>query len=157
MGLMAGLHYWFPKMSGAGMYDESKAFWSWLLILVGFNVTFFPQFIPRSQGMPRRYWDYLPEFTFLNRVLDRRFVMIGVGFRLGDGLSAPCQSSGAQGRGNPWKALTLEWQSSSPPPHENFLTQPIVTNWPYEYRPEGGVVPMQGAQPALLQLVKGNR
>jgi cytochrome c oxidase subunit 1 len=67
MGFMAGLHYWFPKIWGR-MYSEKAAQVSFWFILIGFNLTFFPQFILGAQGMPRRYWSYLPEFTTLNRL-----------------------------------------------------------------------------------------
>src|SRR5271168_2104848 len=79
MGLLAGLHFWFPKMWGK-MYDEKAGIIASSLIILGFNVTFFPQFILGLQGMPRRYWDYLPEFQTLNQVSTVGSWLIGVGF-----------------------------------------------------------------------------
>jgi len=142
MGFMAGIHYWFPKMFGK-MYSEAAARVAWFLILLGFNVTFFPQFILGAQGMPRRYWDYLPEFTLLNRISTVGSWMIGAGFALVGVYLIHAIRKGAKAPANPWEALTLEWQTPSPPPHENFIGTPVVNNWPYEYRPEGGVVPLE--------------
>ncbi|MGZ3698974.1 MAG: cytochrome c oxidase subunit I [Bdellovibrionota bacterium] len=138
MGFMAAIHYWFPKMSGR-MYNELAAKIAFTSIIVGFNVTFFPQFILGSQGMPRRYWSYLPEFTLLNRVSTVGSWFIGAGFLLSAIYLIKAMRSGPIAPANPWNALTLEWQTPSPPPHENFRETPIVTTWPYEYRPEGGV------------------
>jgi cytochrome c oxidase subunit 1 len=142
MGFMAGLHYWFPKFFGK-MYNEASARWGFLLVVLGFNVTFFPQFILGAQGMPRRYWDYLPEFTLLNRISTVGSWMIGLGFLWSAVYLGRAMMKGVRAPGNPWQALTLEWQTPSPPPHDNFPVTPIVNNWPYEYRPEGGVVPLQ--------------
>jgi cytochrome c oxidase subunit 1 len=142
MGFMAGLHYWFPKMFGK-MYSEASARWGFLLVVLGFNVTFFPQFILGAQGMPRRYWDYLPEFTMLNRISTVGSWLIGAGFLWSAVYLGRAMMKGVKAPGNPWQALTLEWQTPSPPPHDNFPVTPIVNNWPYEYRPEGGVVPLQ--------------
>ncbi len=142
MGLMAGLHYWFPKMSGK-MYSERAAQIAWFLIVAGFNVTFFPQFILGAQGMPRRYWDYLPEFTTLNQVSTVGSWFIALGFLYAAIYLLQAIFSGVKAPGNPWQALTLEWQSPSPPPTENFLETPVVTSWPYEYRPDGAVLPIQ--------------
>ncbi len=142
MGLMAGIHYWFPKMFGK-MYCEASARIGFLLVVLGFNVTFFPQFILGAQGMPRRYWDYLPEFTMLNRISTVGSWLIGLGFLWSAVYLGRALMSGVRAPSNPWQALTLEWQTPSPPPHDNFPITPIVNNWPYEYRPEGGVVPLQ--------------
>lgn len=132
-GMLAGLHYWFPKVFGR-MYDERKAFISWLLIFLGFNVTFFPQFILGTQGMPRRYYDYLPQFTFLNQVSSVGSWIIALGFAVAAYNLLSALRSGPKAPANPWRGLTLEWQTASPPPHENFLVDPIVTEGPYEYR-----------------------
>ncbi len=133
MGFMAGIHYWFPKMFGR-MYSEAHARWAFFLILIGFNVTFFPQFILGSQGMPRRYWDYLPEFTLLNRISTVGSWLIGAGFLWVAFYLISGMLRGVKASANPWEGLTLEWQTPSPPPHENFKTTPVVKSWPYEYR-----------------------
>ncbi len=141
MGLLAGMHFWFPKMTGR-MYPEKPAMVAFILIILGFNVTFFPQFILGAQGMPRRYWDYLPEFTFLNRVSTVGSWMIGAGFVLTAWYLGRACFKGVKAPGNPWNSLTLDWQTPSPPPHENFHEIPVVTTWPYEYRPEHAAMTM---------------
>lgn len=138
MGFMCAIHYWFPKMFGR-MYSEKSALRAFILIIIGFNVTFFPQFILGAQGMPRRYWDYLPEFTTLNRVSTMGSWMIGLGFVLVAVYLAKALRSGEKATANPWGGLSLEWLAPSPPPHDNFPKTPTVTLWPYEYRSEGGV------------------
>jgi cytochrome c oxidase subunit 1 len=142
MGLMAGLHYWFPKMFGK-MYNEKAAQISFWLIIIGFNVTFFPQFILGAQGMPRRYWSYLPEFTLLNRISTVGSWFIGLGFLYTAFYLFQAMRSGVKAPANPWQGLTLEWQTPSPPPHDNFPVTPVVTTWPYEYRPTGGIAQTQ--------------
>ncbi len=133
MGLMAGMHYWFPKMSGK-MYDEGKAKVAFWILIIGFNLTFFPQFILGAQGMPRRYWDYIPEFTMLNRLSTLGSWFLGVGFTWVAIYLIQALKSGKKAPANPWEGLTLEWQCASPPPHDNFAVTPVVTDWPYEYR-----------------------
>lgn len=133
MALLAGLHYWFPKMFGK-MYNEISARWGFALILIGFNLTFFPQFIVGAQGMPRRYWSYLPEFTFLNQLSTVGSWFLGVGFLWTAIYMIRDMMKGPNAPANPWDALGLEWQTASPPPHENFHEIPVVTEWPYEYR-----------------------
>lgn len=148
MGLMAGLHYWFPKMFGK-MYSEKHAQISFWLILIGFNVTFFPQFILGALGMPRRYWSYLPEFTFMNRLSTVGSWFIAAGFFFSAYYFYRALRSGPKAPANPWNALTLEWQTPSPPPHENFTETPIVTSWPYEYRPDN--ITMTGNPPVPVK------
>jgi cytochrome c oxidase subunit 1 len=135
MAFLAGLHYWFPKFSGK-MYDETIAKWACWFIMIGFNVTFFPQFILGTMGMPRRYADYLPQFTTLNRVSTVGSWLIGTGFILVLITLVKALRNGKPAGDNPWGALTLEWQTASPPPFENFLYDPVVTEGPYEYRGE---------------------
>jgi len=146
MGFLAGLHYWFPKMSGK-MYSEASAKVAFWLIIIGFNLTFFPQFILGAQGMPRRYWSYLPEFTFLNRVSTVGSWFIGLGFVYTAVYLYRAMMSGKKVDANPWGSLTLEWQTPSPPPHENFIETPVVTSWPYEYLPENTVIPVNTNRP----------
>ncbi len=135
MGLLAGVHYWFPKMTGR-LYSERDAAISFWSILIGFNVTFFPQFILGAQGMPRRYWHYLPEYTMLNRVSTVGSWFIGFGFLYLMIYMWKAVRYGKASGSNPWSALTLEWQTSSPPPTENFEIDPVVTDWPYAYAPD---------------------
>ncbi len=142
MGLLAGMHYWFPKMTGK-MYLEKGARISFWWILAGFNITFFPQFIVGAQGMPRRYHDYLPEFSTLNLLSTVGSWFLAIGFFWAAINLWRSLKLGEKAGDNPWNALTLEWQSPSPPPHENFLVEPVVTTWPYEYKAEAGLTPVR--------------
>lgn len=133
MAIMGGIYYWFPKMFGK-MCNEAGARISFVLIFVGFNVTFFPQFVLGAMGMPRRYADYLPAYESLNKISSIGAWTIGCGFLIGLGVIIHAFLRGKEAGPNPWGAKTLEWQTSSPPPLENFLVQPVVTAGPYEYR-----------------------
>jgi cytochrome c oxidase subunit 1 len=142
MGLLAGMHYWFPKMTGR-MYLEKDARIAFWWIIAGFNITFFPQFIVGAQGMPRRYHDYLPEFSTLNLISTVGSWFLAIGFFWAGINLLRSLKLGEKAGDNPWSALTLEWQSPSPPPHENFLVEPVVTSWPYEYKAEAGLTPIR--------------
>ncbi len=133
MAIMGGIYYWMPKMFGR-MVDETWARISFVLVFVGFNVTFFPQFILGAMGMPRRYYDYLPEYESLNKISSFGAWTIGIGFLIGLGVILHAIKRGKPSGPNPWNSKTLEWQTPSPPPHENFHVQPVVTAGPYEYR-----------------------
>jgi len=134
MAIMGGIYYWFPKMFGK-MFNEFTAKLSWVGIFLGFNITFFPQFILGMQGMPRRYYDYIPEFALYNKIstVGSWFILAGFLFALYtvvDGLLR-----GEKAPANPWGAKTLEWTNTqSPPITENFTEIPTVTEGPYEYR-----------------------
>lgn len=133
MALMGGLYYWFPKMFGK-MCNETQAKISWFFIFVGFNVTFFPQFILGNLGMPRRYHDYVPEYATLNKISTMGSWLIGIGFLISLYVVIQALRKGEKAPMNPWGAKTLEWTIPSPPPHENFTTTPVITAGPYEYR-----------------------
>jgi len=133
MAIMGGIYYWFPKMFGV-MCNEGMARISFVLIFVGFNVTFFPQFVLGAMGMPRRYFDYLEAYEPLNRISSIGAWTIGIGFLVGLVAIVMAWINGEKAGDNPWNSKTLEWQTPSPPPHENFITQPVVTAGPYEYR-----------------------
>ena len=132
MAIMGGFYYWFPKMFGK-MYDEGLARITFVLIFVGFNVTFFPQFILGAMGMPRRYFDYIPAYESLNKISTVGSWMIAAGFFLALYVIIRGITSGEKAPANPWGAKTLEWQTSSPPPHFNFDKKPVVTGGPYDY------------------------
>lgn len=133
MALMGGYYYWFPKMFGK-MYNEAWARMSFVFIFIGFNVTFFPQFILGAMGMPRRYFDYIPAYENLNKISTVGSWLILTGFLIGLYVIVQGIRKGEKAPENPWKSLTLEWMTSSPPPHENFKVEPVVTAGPYEYR-----------------------
>jgi cytochrome c oxidase subunit 1 len=133
MALMGGIFYWFPKMFGK-MYSEAGARMSFVFIFIGFNVTFFPQFILGSMGMPRRYFDYLPEYQSLNRISTIGSYLIGIGFLIALVTMIMGLWKGKKAPDNPWGAKTLEWTIQSPPTMHNFEVEPVITAGPYEYR-----------------------
>lgn len=133
MALMGGFYYWFPKMFGK-MYCESWARMSFVFTFIGFNVTFFPQFVLGAMGMPRRYFDYLPAYESLNKISTVGSWLIATGFLISLATIIHGLLKGEKAPDNPWGSKTLEWTVSSPPPHHNFDVEPIVTAGPYEYR-----------------------
>jgi cytochrome c oxidase subunit 1 len=126
----AGFHYWFPKMFGK-MYNIKTANIAWGLTFGGFNLFYFPQFIIGIQGMPRRYFDYLPQFT-TGEVISSigSFIMVAGLFLMLINLIIAARR-GDPAPANPWNGVTLEWQIPSPPPHENFDSIPEITTKPY--------------------------
>ena len=133
MAIMGGFFYWYPKMFGK-MYNEFWARMSWVFIFIGFNVTFFPQFILGAMGMPRRYFDYIPAYESLNRMSTVGSWLIAVGFLIGLFVIIQGLISGEKAPRNPWGGKTLEWETESPPVVHNFDKEPIVTAGPYEYK-----------------------
>ncbi len=133
MAIMGGYYHWFPKMFGK-MYNEATARMSFVFIFIGFNVTFFPQFILGAKGMPRRYFDYVPEYENLNKISTVGSWLIAAGFLIGLYTVIKGLTSGAKAPANPWGAKTLEWQAESPPIMHNFAHDPVVTEGPYEYK-----------------------
>jgi cytochrome c oxidase subunit 1 len=132
IAFLGGLHHWWPKMTGR-MYSERLAGVACALIFVGFNATFFVQFIMGSRGMPRRYYNYLDQFQPLHAFSTVGSWILGLGFlvmlvgllkSLRDGAPAPS---------NPWGGLSLEWEAASPPVTENFARTPVVTHGAYDY------------------------
>jgi len=132
MGLLAGLHFWFPKMTGR-MLSEKMARPAWLLMFIGFNVTFFTQFILGFEGMPRRYAEYPAQYQALNIVSTVGSWVLATGVLIMFANFVRGLFRGAPAPPNPWKALSLDWQTGSPPPTENFREIPTVTDWPYGY------------------------
>ncbi|MDA8082688.1 MAG: cytochrome c oxidase subunit I [Nitrospiraceae bacterium] len=132
-----GLHYWFPKITGR-MYNEKRARLAWLFLFIGFNALYFPMFILGWEGMPRRYYDYLPKFQPLNVVSTVGSWIVATGLILLFANLLRSARKGAAAGPNPWGGTTLEWQTSSPPPHENFGEIPVITQGPYIYNPSKG-------------------
>lgn len=131
-GLIAALHYWFPKIFGK-MYKKVPAIIGWLFLTLGFNVLYFPFFFLGYMGMPRRYYDYLPEYQTYHiistigswlLVIGLLIIVINLILGLRKGEKAPA---------DPWGGKTLEWTVPSPPPVHNFETIPVVTKGPYDY------------------------
>ena len=132
MAYMGAIHYWWPKMTGC-MYPEGLAKLACLIIFVGFNLTFFPQFIVGYQGMNRRYWDYAPEFQVLNVMSSAGASILAVGYLLPFTYLFWSLFAGKPAGPNPWGATGLEWQTPSPPPRDNFERTPVVVRPPYQY------------------------
>jgi len=135
MGYLGGIHYWWPKMSGK-LYPEAWARFAALVVFIGFNLTFFPQFILGYLGMPRRYHAYPPEFQVLNVMSTAGASILGVGYIIPMIYLAWSMRYGRNAPPNPWGSTGLEWQTPSPPPTENFKEPPIVTEDPYVYSHE---------------------
>ncbi|MGH2542197.1 MAG: cytochrome c oxidase subunit I, partial [Ardenticatenaceae bacterium] len=134
MGYLGGIHYWWPKMTGR-MYSEGWARFAAVTIFIGFNLTFFPQFILGYLGMPRRYHMYAPEFQVLNVLSTAGASIMFVGYVLPLLYLIPSLWVGKPAGDNPWGAAGLEWETSSPPPPQNFDEPPIVTVGAYNYGP----------------------
>jgi cytochrome c oxidase subunit 1 len=132
-----GLHYWWPKITGR-LYPELWARFAALLMFVGFNLTFFPQFILGYLGMPRRYYTYAPEWQSWNVLSSAGASILAVAYILPLGYLAWSLFRGERAGSNPWRATGLEWLTSSPPPSYNFARTPVVTTAPYTYNPEDG-------------------
>jgi len=132
MGYFAGLHYWWPKMTGR-MYSDIWAKVASIIVFVGFNLTFGPQFILGYLGMPRRYHVYPAEFQLLNVLSSAGASILAFGYILVGIYLVASLFYGEEAGDNPWHATGLEWTTQSPPLPHNFETQPIVTEDAYEY------------------------
>jgi cytochrome c oxidase subunit 1 len=144
MGYLGGLHFWWPKISGR-MYPEGWGRLAALLVFAGFNLTFFPQFILGYMGMPRRYWQYPPEFQVLNVLSTAGSTILAVGYVLPMVYFLWSMRYGKIASDNPWGAAGLEWKTSSPPPTFNFDETPEVTweAYNYEESPAPAEVPVE--------------
>jgi len=136
IAFVGGIHHWWPKMTGR-MYSEGQARWASLFIFVGFNMTFFNQFVLGQQGMPRRYYTYVPQFqqqhvlsTIGSYILLAGFLWIAyyllASLRKGNAPKQPLPD-------NPWGGASLEWHTQTPPIEHNFHGQPRVDSDPYNF------------------------
>jgi cytochrome c oxidase subunit 1 len=132
MGYLGGLHYWWPKITGR-LYPEGWARLGAMIIFIGFNLTFFPQFVLGYLGMPRRYHAYPEEFQVLNVMSTAGASILGLGYLLPMLYLAWSMRYGKRATDNPWSATGLEWQTSSPPPTHNFEQMPVVHEEAYDY------------------------
>ena len=132
MAYLGGLHYWWPKMTGR-MYPEGWAKLSALVVFLGFNLTFFPQFILGYLGMPRRYHAYGEEFQVLNVLSTAGASVLAVGYVMPLIYFLWSLRYGVMAGPNPWGATGLEWKTPSPPPVHNFDEPPVVTGGAYDY------------------------
>jgi cytochrome c oxidase subunit 1 len=132
MAYTGGLHFWWPKITGR-MYPESMGKLAALIAFVGFNLTFFPQFILGYVGMPRRYYQYPPEFQVLNVLSTAGATILGIGYLFPMVYLLWSLRYGEVAGDNPWNAAGLEWKTSSPPPTFNFDVDPVVDFEAYNY------------------------
>ncbi len=131
IAFLAGLHYWWPKITGR-MYSE---FWGRLAavgVFIGFNLTFFPQFVMGSRGMPRRYHDFPDKFAIFHFLSSLGAFLTGLAMLVALAYLLHSLFRGRRAPANPWGSATLEWQCGSPPPKENFTESPRVGD-PYDY------------------------
>jgi cytochrome c oxidase subunit I len=130
---LGAMHYWFPKMFGR-MYDASWANIGWITFFIGFNTLYLPMFILGIQGMPRRYYDYLPEFHAGNIFSSLGAIVLITGAMI---IIINLIRSARYGKKttemDTWGGKTLEWTVPTPPPHENFDEIPVLTKGPYDY------------------------
>ncbi len=141
--LMAGLHFWWPKMTGR-MYPEGLGRIAAVILFMGFNLTFFPQFILGYLGMPRRYWAYPPEFQVLNVMSSAGASILAIGYALPILYLVWSLRYGKIAGPNPWRATGLEWTGQSPPITDNFDETPIVDYEAYDYERIGRSVEVAG-------------
>src|SRR5205085_754325 len=132
MAYLGGIHFWWPKMTGK-MYPEWIGRFAAFVVFIGFNLTFFPQFILGALGMPRRYHAYPPDFQVLNVMSTAGASILAVGYVLPLIYLLWSLKYGKPAGSNPWNATGLEWQTESPPPTHNFHETPVVTTGPYHY------------------------
>jgi cytochrome c oxidase subunit I len=133
---MAGIHYWWPKVTGR-LYHEFVAQFAAITMFLGFNLTFIPQFVMGWLGMPRRYHFYPEVFQIWHVLSSGGAVVLAVAYLLPLGYLSWSLFNGDKASDNPWGATGLEWQTSSPPPKQNFLRPPRVTSGPYLYHELG--------------------
>jgi cytochrome c oxidase subunit I len=136
MAYMGGLHFWWPKITGR-MYPDLWARLAAAIIFIGFNLTFFPQFMLGYLGMPRRYATYPAEFQILNVMSSAGASILGIGYLIPLIYFFWSIRYGPIAPANPWQAKGLEWETPSPPPTYNFETTPVVTGEAYAYGPPG--------------------
>ncbi len=133
--LFGGIYYWFPKVTGK-KYDEGLAYAHFWLMFIGFNLTFLPMFWAGFDGMNRRVASYTNNLANLNAFISIAAFVLGSSFLLFIVNMVVSLARGEVAEANPWQARTLEWQTTSPPPLENFAVPPVVISGPYDYGSE---------------------
>ncbi len=131
VAFLGGLFHWWPKMTGK-MFNDFAGIVSAVIVFVGFNLTFLPQFVLGTRGMPRRYASYALEFQDLHRLSTIGAMMLGIGLLVAAVTLFHSLFYGLKAPRNPWGGATLEWECSSPPPHDNFSSAPTVGD-PYDF------------------------
>lgn len=141
--LITAMHHWWPKMTGKMFNEKAAKFFFWCAFL-SYNATFIPQFVMGARGMPRRYHEYLPEFTIWHQMSSYGSFLFGLSLV---GIAAYLLSSlknGEKAPKNPWGGMSLEWETATPPIEHNFIGQPECTTGPYDF-PEIEVNPNAAA------------
>jgi len=144
--IFAGIYYWFPKMFGH-MLNEGLGKIHFWLSFVGFNLAFLPMHAVGTLGMPRRYADYAPEFAQLNLTISVGAFLLGFAQLILVYNIYRAFSEGKEVADNPWGARTLEWLTTSPPPHHNFDVPLTVDHDPYDFTPR---LPKTAPRPVLV-------
>jgi len=157
MGYVGGLHFWWPKITGR-LYPEFLARTAAIILFVGFNLTFFPQFILGGLGMPRRYHNYPPEFQVLNVMSTAGASILALGYLLPMIYLTWSMRYGKIAGPNPWPSTGLEWKTASPPLTENFHETPVVDWEPYDFvhRPDLGLTGSKPKVPGKLSPAHGD-
>jgi cytochrome c oxidase subunit 1 len=132
IAFLGGLFHWWPKMFGR-MYNEFWGRVSSFLVFVGFNLTFGTQFFTGHQGMPRRYYAYLPEYTTLHQTSTVGSWILAAGLFTVLFTLIAALKWGKRAPHNPWGGVSLEWQCDTPPTEHNWHDIPKVTNGPYDF------------------------
>jgi cytochrome c oxidase subunit I len=130
--LICAIHHWWPKMWGV-MFDENVARLNFIMVFIGYNLTFFPQFIAGTQGMPRRYHEYLPEFEFWHQLSTIGSLMFAAGLFVMLGYLLYSLFKGPKAPANPWGGVSMEWETATPPIEHNFHGTPVCTRGPYDF------------------------
>jgi cytochrome c oxidase subunit I len=125
VAFLGGLHYWWPKITGK-MYPERLGQICATGVFFGFNLTFLPQFVMGSRGMPRRYWDYDPEFTLYHRLSTVGAFILGISLFITVLYFMWSLKNGKKANDNPWGGTSLEWSAPTPPTLYNFSTPPVM-------------------------------
>jgi cytochrome c oxidase subunit 1 len=132
IAFLGGIHHWWPKITGR-MYGERMGAIACFIVFIGFNMTFFTQFILGSRGMPRRYYNYLDQFQPLHAFSTVGSWVLGLGLVLAAYNLARSLRKPIDAPANPWGGASLEWQAASPPVTENFHDTPVAKHGPYDF------------------------
>jgi cytochrome c oxidase subunit 1 len=143
IAFIGGIFYWWPKMTGK-LYSEFWGRLAAIIIFIGFNATFFPQFVMGSKGMPRRYYNYKAEYQPYHRASTFGAYFMATGFVIAGFTLLQSLVRGRKCPPNPWGGATLEWQTTSPPPTENFYHTPVIDDIPYNYERQTYLGPDKG-------------
>jgi cytochrome c oxidase subunit 1 len=143
IAFIGGLFYWWPKFTGK-LYNDMLGKIAAVIIFIGFNGTFFPQFVMGAKGMPRRYYNYYAEYQPYHKASTYGSYTMGAGFVLAAFTLLQSLVRGKKAPPNPWGGATLEWQTTSPPPTENFYHTPVIDDIPYNYERQTYLGPDKG-------------